>query len=70
MTNYRLKGCAIHDQPQFRYCFDCGAPLVIVNSDEGERYLTCSSQSIHFKAWFYPHDDPENTDCPQGLEWD
>jgi hypothetical protein len=28
MTNYRLVICAIHDKPQFNYCFTCGAPLI------------------------------------------
>lgn len=63
MTNYRMNGCLEHDKPQFKFCFDCGAPLR-PNSGVDSSWYECSRVPIHFKIWFYPHGgDLDNDLC-------
>jgi hypothetical protein len=68
MTNYRITICKYHDQPQFNFCFDCGAPLKFEpKSNENEfDTLTCSRHWVHCRIFLEEHDgDVDETDCPE-----
>lgn len=66
MTNYRIQICEEHDKPQFKYCFDCGSPLIPVSYPDGVCW-TCSKNTYHVKFFPLPHSlatDPEfEGDC-------
>jgi len=69
MTNYRLWLCDFHDRPQFKYCFDCGAPL-IEEEVQGKKTLTCSKSWVHLRIFLRPHKgNLEEDDCePRVIE--
>ena len=65
MTNYRITICKEHDAPQFKYCFDCGAPLKR-EEVEGAESLTCSKNWVHVRIFLEPHiGDLEEGNCPE-----
>jgi hypothetical protein len=63
MTDYRITICKYHDLGQFKYCFTCGSPLIMV-----EGTLTCSKSWVHIRIFLEECENHEDCDVEKVFE--